>query len=216
MNWSWIFLLVTAAGPAWADERRAMTPLDLLEVPRLSDPRLAPDARQLLYVLAETDWEANEKVSHVWRIDLGEDGEKEPIQMTSGAALSPDGSTVLFVTGSNEKFETYYNNNLFLVPAEGGPHRLLLADMPYGMGPASWSEDGQSIYFVANMGVRSGCGCGELDLDVRPERREDLSHALVRRHSLGGECPDRDLLDPFTAFGDLQSEDPDARAGGGK
>ena len=72
------------------------------------------------------------------------------------AALSPDGSTVLFTSGSNAQFDIYYNDKLFLVPAAGGPARVLLPDdaatksrTPRGAKTAS------SIYFTANMGVHN-------------------------------------------------------------
>jgi len=73
----------------------------------------------------------------------------------SGPALSPDGSTVLFTSSSNEKFELYYNDKLFLVPAAGGAARVVLPDVPYEVENASWSKDGKSIYFTANMGVHN-------------------------------------------------------------
>ena len=71
------------------------------------------------------------------------------------ARLSPDGAWVSFLSDSNESFDTYYNDNLFLVPSGGGRHRMLLADMPHEVGSAEWSKDGSSIFFVANTGVRS-------------------------------------------------------------
>ena len=43
--------------------------------------------------------------------------------------LSPDNTQVLFTTNSDARFETYYNN-IFIVPAGGGQHRMLLAEMP--------------------------------------------------------------------------------------
>lgn len=72
-----------------------------------------------------------------------------------GPALSPDGATVLFTASANEQFEIYYNDKLFLVPAAGGPARVLLPDVVYGVENASWSKDGKSIYFTANMGVHT-------------------------------------------------------------
>ena len=71
------------------------------------------------------------------------------------AAVSPDGSTVLFTSGSNAQFDLYYNDKLFLVPAAGGPARVLLPDAPYEVENAAWSKDGRSIYFTANMGVHN-------------------------------------------------------------
>ncbi|OLC73056.1 MAG: hypothetical protein AUH78_14775 [Gemmatimonadetes bacterium 13_1_40CM_4_69_8] len=73
----------------------------------------------------------------------------------SDAQLSPDNSQVLFHAGANAKFETYYNDNLFVVPAAGGVAKPLVPDLPYDVINARWSRDGQSIFFVANLGVHS-------------------------------------------------------------
>ncbi len=71
------------------------------------------------------------------------------------ASLSPDGSTVLFTSGSTEQGEIYYNDKLFLVPAAGGPAKILLPNVDYGVENASWSKDGKTIYFTANMGTHN-------------------------------------------------------------
>ena len=72
----------------------------------------------------------------------------------TGARISPDGSQVLFISGSNAKFESYYNGRLFLVPARGGAARVLVGESePYDVDQAMWSADGKSIYFLANLGV---------------------------------------------------------------
>ena len=90
---AWLILGGAAEGQA----RRAMTLVDLLDVPRLSDPQLSPDGRQVLYVLAEADWEANRAVSHIWR--AAADG-GNAVQLTRGDAgetsprWSPDGGQV--------------------------------------------------------------------------------------------------------------------------
>ncbi|MFQ5739298.1 MAG: LpqB family beta-propeller domain-containing protein [Acidobacteriota bacterium] len=96
--------------------------------------------------------------SEVWIMQS--DG-SQAIQLTrntineSQAQLSADNSEVLFVAGANQKFETYYNRNLFLVGANGGESTALLPDFPYEIRQARWSTDGQSILAVANMGVHS-------------------------------------------------------------
>ena len=59
--------VVVEAASLTADERRAMTLVDLLNIPSLSSPRLSPDGRQLLYVLEKADWEANKQIGHIWR-----------------------------------------------------------------------------------------------------------------------------------------------------
>jgi dipeptidyl aminopeptidase/acylaminoacyl peptidase len=96
----------------------------------------------------------------------------------SGAELSPDGNWVLFVSSSSESFETYYNDNLFLVPAAGGAHRMLLPDMPHEVERARWSDDSSAIFFTANTGVRSEL----FRVDVATEALTQLTrgdHALT-------------------------------------
>lgn len=73
----------------------------------------------------------------------------------SNALLSPDGAQVLFLADANERFETYYNRKLFIVPAAGGSARVLTPGLPYEIERAAWSADGGWIYFTANVGVES-------------------------------------------------------------
>ena len=96
------------------------------------------------------------------------------------AALSPDGSTVMFTSGANEKFEIYYNDKIFLVPAAGGTTRVLLpADVTYEVENAVWSKDSKSIYFTANMGVHNEI----MRVDVATGRVSQLTKG---EHNLGG------------------------------
>jgi dipeptidyl aminopeptidase/acylaminoacyl peptidase len=94
----------------------------------------------------------------VWVMDAS--GENATQLTTNGssesnASLSPDGSAVLFTAAANERFEPYYNDKLFVVPAAGGAARVLIPDSPYEIENAAWSKDGKSIYFTANMGVHN-------------------------------------------------------------
>ena len=72
----------------------------------------------------------------------------------TGARISPDNTRVLFVSGSNARFESYYNGRLFVAPASGGAARVVIGDTEaYDVDRAAWSKDGTSIYFLANLGV---------------------------------------------------------------
>ena len=78
---------------------------------------------------------------------------KNAVQET-GAAISPDNANVLFISGSNARFETYYNGRLFVIPAAGGAARVVVGENePLDVDRATWSTDGKSIYFLANLGV---------------------------------------------------------------
>jgi dipeptidyl aminopeptidase/acylaminoacyl peptidase len=338
-------IVVTFLFTSWglAQNQRPMTLVELLDVPQLSDPQLSPNGRELLYVLAEADWDANKRISHIWRVNAdgsglvqltnGEGGESSPrwspngeriaflaergdledrqifllsntggeavsvsehatsvsdiswssdgasiyftasdpktkeeiereaakddvfafdenykqthlwkldvasgkeeritegdysirsyrlsadgtkiafhrspspliddgdeaevwvmdagggggVQLTrnsvpeSAAEISPDGSTVLYLSDSSDEFVFYHNRNIFLVPVGGGASRLILEDMPYQVMQAQWSEDGKSIFFVANMGVHSEL----FEVDVATEELEQLTEG---KHSVG-------------------------------
>jgi dipeptidyl aminopeptidase/acylaminoacyl peptidase len=120
---------------------------------------LARDGRHLVYHRAPTGLLDALYESEVWL--SGASGE-DPIQLTKNgvpeteASLSPDNGQVLFLSTANERFDPYFNNKMFVVSARSGSApRLLLPDLPYEIISAHWAADGNSIFFLANTGVRS-------------------------------------------------------------
>ena len=108
-----------------------------------------------------------------------------PVQVTkngvpeSGAMLSPDNSQVLFLSGSNANFETYYNGRLFVAPAAGGAARVIVGEKePYDVDSAMWSTDGRSIYFLANLGVHE-------ELFVVPAAGGTPKQLTTGQHAIG-------------------------------
>jgi dipeptidyl aminopeptidase/acylaminoacyl peptidase len=88
-----------------------------------------------------------------------------------GAELSPDNSQMLFLADTNERFEPYYNTNLFLVPAAGGTPRALFPDYQYAFDQATWTPDGKTILAVVNMGVHNEI----VEIDVGSRRIRQLT-----------------------------------------
>jgi dipeptidyl aminopeptidase/acylaminoacyl peptidase len=105
--------------------------------------------------------------------------------------ISPDNSQVLFTAAANEKFETYYNNRLFLVSAGGGPARWALPDFPYAVDSARWSKDGQSVIALCNLGVHNELF--QIELATGKYRQlTDGTHAL--RSGSYAPAPDADTF----------------------
>jgi len=118
---------------------------------------LSEDGRKVTFLRAPTPLLGDGDRSEVWVASA--DGTnavqvtKNTVQETN-AAISPDGANVLFISGSNARFETYYNGRLFVAPAAGGASRVVVGEgEPIDVDRAIWSKDGKSIYFLANLGV---------------------------------------------------------------
>jgi dipeptidyl aminopeptidase/acylaminoacyl peptidase len=119
---------------------------------------LSRDGTKIVYNAAPTPLYDDSDQAEIWVMDLAS---AKAHKLTDnrigeqGAELSPDDSQVLFIADANEKFESYYQSTLYLVPAEGGSPKLLLPDFSPEIQSATWSADGRTIIFSANMGVHS-------------------------------------------------------------
>ena len=68
--------LVLVSNVATQPAKRPMTLVDLLNIPRVGDPQMSPDGRQVTFTLATTDWPGNQRIPSLWRIDV--DGGRLP------------------------------------------------------------------------------------------------------------------------------------------
>ena len=119
---------------------------------------LSPDGRQVALHRAPNPVLESADSSEVWLMTA--DG-TEARRLTDndvregGAAVSPEGTQVLFLARTNDRFEKYYNGNMFVAGAAGSAAQLVAETQDYDVNQARWSGDGQSIVFLANLGVHS-------------------------------------------------------------
>ncbi len=149
-------------------------------------------------------------LNEVWSMKA--DG-SDSIQLTrnkiseADAALSPDGTQLLFVARANDRQEPYYNANLFLMPATGGTPHAVLPTFPYEVLRAEWAGDGKSIWLAVNMGVHSEIF--QLDLATRkPRQVTDGAHSIPELNVAGA----RQVftIDEPTRFADVWTLDANA------
>jgi dipeptidyl aminopeptidase/acylaminoacyl peptidase len=148
----------------------------------VTEYELAEDGRRVAMMRAPSPLLEHSRFAEVWVMDA--DGTRAA-QLTKNelaegrAALSPDGTTMLFTADANAQFEPYYNDKIFLAPASGGEARLLLPDAPFQVENVQWSRDGQSLYATANYGVHNEI----LRIDVASRQVTRLTDG---QHNLGG------------------------------
>jgi dipeptidyl aminopeptidase/acylaminoacyl peptidase len=119
---------------------------------------LSNDGKKIVFHRAPTPLMEDSDQSEVWLMDASGGSLKQITSnhvQESDAALSPDNSQVLFLSQADQKFETYFNRKVFVASVSGGDAKVLMPQLPYEVDKASWSKDGKSIFFLANMGVHT-------------------------------------------------------------
>jgi dipeptidyl aminopeptidase/acylaminoacyl peptidase len=126
-----------------------MTLVDVINVPQVTDPQLSPDGRQILFVESESNWKANRRIGHIWKINSDGSG---LMQMTSGAdgesspRWSPDGRTIALIAKRGSEGDSVAQ--VFLISTAGGEARPLTSHST-AVSNITWSPDGTHIYFRA-------------------------------------------------------------------
>ena len=167
--------------------------------------KIASNGKRIIMSRRPTPLATDTDMMELWNVAA--DG-SAPIQLTRNDVpeeegdLSPDGSQVLFLARANDRLETYYNENLFLVSSAGGTARALMPNFEHEVLRASWAADGKSIWLVVNMGVHSEIV--QVDLATRvPRQITNGQHAIVAANwNLAGGYQ-AFMIDEPTRIGDI-------------
>ena len=92
---------VPFSGSASAQSKRPFTFEDMMQLRRISDPQISPDAKWVMFSAQDVNLAANTKTNHLWIVPLA-GGDAKPL--TSGASgedrgrFSPDGKRVAYLS----------------------------------------------------------------------------------------------------------------------
>ncbi len=109
-----LILLVLSSSILHA-QKRAFTIEDLYRVKNLSDIKVSPDGRTLLFSVTTSDLGRAKRSTHIWAMDI--DG-RNPRQLTIGdkseysPSYSPDGKQILLTSSKDG------SSNFYLISAE--------------------------------------------------------------------------------------------------
>ena len=139
-------LIFMGAGAAQA---RPLTAKDLAMLDRVSDPRLSPDGRWLVWGVRSTDWDGNRGVGALWILDrkapaLGPRRLGVSDKPATQPRWSPDGRTLYFLstrTGSSQVWRTDAD----------GQTAVQVTDLPVNVSAYRLSPDGRTLVLALNV-----------------------------------------------------------------
>jgi dipeptidyl aminopeptidase/acylaminoacyl peptidase len=161
------------------EQKQPITAEDLYKIVYVEDPQISPDGRYIAYVQVTVDKMDNGYKRNVWLAFT--DGSRDPIQITrsgkdSQPRWSPDGKTLAFTSGRDEKPQIY----LLRIAEPGGEPRPLTS-MPNGANSPAWSPDGTQIAFLAGMNAADRAKEDSGVEDPKPVDKLDAKHRKERR-----------------------------------
>lgn len=139
-------VLLISLPVAAAQEKRLMTVEDLFRFKRVSDPRISPDGKQVVYVQGDVSLDKNRVSRSLWIAST--DGKTPPRPLTqtdksdSHPRWSPDGKSILFDSNRSG------SSQLWIIDLAGGEARQLTS-ISTGASTGVWSRDGKQIAFVS-------------------------------------------------------------------
>ena len=171
-----VLALWTALAATVYAEGRGLTALDLVSMNRLSDPQVSPDGKHIVYVLRETDLEADKGRTDLWL--MPSDGSSEARRLTSFEGgdshprWAPDSQSVFYLTGQSSSSQVWRAE----VGADGDEPKQV-TELPLDVSGFTLSPDGKQLAVALEVFV----DCPDLacTVDRLNERSESKSSAMV-------------------------------------
>ena len=172
-------------------------------------PRFLGDGSALVFSSLRTaDAEHAWRESEIYRVEVAT-GEITALTdrrgPDAGPVPSPDGSRIAY-TGMDHTTDTYREEGLHVMDADGGNPRVVASEMGRRPGVVGWAPDGSGIYFNAQLRGTSNLYFAPLEGEARPV---SSGNHMLTTASLGGEGTAAGVVSSYHAPGDLVVFDVD-------
>ncbi len=143
-------------------------------------PAWSPDSTQIAFIRRHGEGDVDKAPNHDLFVIEARSGAKERRLTTTTAdeggrlSWSPDGHTIAYVLGDELKYSAYDQNRLAVIPASGGPSRILTDALDRPVRAPLWTSDGSILFTVVDdrseyVGRIAGSG-GKIDRLVTGQR----------------------------------------------
>jgi dipeptidyl aminopeptidase/acylaminoacyl peptidase len=117
-------------------------------------PAWSPDGKRIAFIRRHGDGDVDKAPNKDLFVIEARAG-AQPIRLTTTSAeesgrvtWSPDGTSIAYLFGDELKYSAYDQSRLTIIPAAGGPSKVLTEALDRPVTNAIWSADGRSIGFV--------------------------------------------------------------------
>jgi dipeptidyl aminopeptidase/acylaminoacyl peptidase len=117
-------------------------------------PAWSPDGKRIAFIRRHGDGDVDKAPNKDLFVIEARAG-AQPIRLTTTSAeesgrvaWSPDGTSIAYLFGDELKYSAYDQSRLTIIPAAGGPSKVLSEALDRPVTNAIWSADGRSIGFV--------------------------------------------------------------------
>ena len=143
-------------------------------------PAWSPDSTRIAFIRRHGEGDVDKAPNHDLFVIDARTGAKERRLTTTTAdeggrlSWSPDGRTIAYVLGDELKYSAYDQNRLAVIPAAGGPSRVLTDALDRPVRAPLWTSDGSILFTVVDdrseyVGRIAGTG-GKIDRLVTGQR----------------------------------------------
>ena len=119
-------------------------------------PAWSPDGSQIAFVRRHGDGDIDKAPNHDLFVIEAHSGAKEkrltttPADESGRLSWSPDGRSIVYLLGEELKYSAYDQNHLAVIPAAGGPSRILTDALDRPVRGPFWTADGSILFGVSD------------------------------------------------------------------
>jgi len=158
-------LTAALAGGVASAQTRHFTAKEMASLDRLSDPRVSPDGRYVLYAVRTMDFDANKASMSIWIADLKARMAPRRLSVSEGGASSArwsaDGKAIYFVSSRAGGTDQVFRTDV------AGEAAVQVTQAPFDVGAFKVSPDGKTL--VISQAVFPDCelACTQARLDAK-------------------------------------------------